>query len=52
MEIITPNVTNFITSIRDIGYSFEIAIADIIDNSIAAKAKEVKINFLPLSRLL
>lgn len=46
MEIVTPNVTNFIASIRDIGYSLEIAIADIIDNSIAANSNFVKISFL------
>lgn len=46
MEIVTPNVTNFIASIRDIGYSLEIAIADIIDNSIAASSTFIKISFL------
>lgn len=42
-EIIRPNVKNFIKSLRDMGYNFEIAIADIIDNSITAKAKEISI---------
>ena len=46
MEIVAPNISNFIISIRDVGYSLEIAIADIIDNSISAKAKKVEINFL------
>ena len=32
-------------SMREIGYSFETAIADIIDNSISAKAKSVHIRF-------
>ncbi|MGL5982364.1 MAG: ATP-binding protein [Cetobacterium sp.] len=42
-EIVNPNVGNFITALRDIGYSLEIAIADILDNSISAKAKDIKI---------
>lgn len=42
-ETISPNVANFIISLRDIGYSFEIAIADIIDNCISADARNIKI---------
>lgn len=42
-EIVNPNVSNFITALRDIGYSLEIAIADILDNSISAKAQNIKI---------
>ncbi|MEG2352945.1 MAG: ATP-binding protein [Cetobacterium sp.] len=42
-EIVTPNIKNFIKSLRDIGYSLDIAIADIIDNSITAKAKNIYI---------
>lgn len=42
-EIVNPNIANFIHSLRDIGYSFEVAVADLIDNSIAAKAKNLKI---------
>ena len=37
-EITDPNVSNSVKSYRDIGYTFEIAIADIIDNSITAHA--------------
>lgn len=40
-----PKASSLIESLRDIGYSFESAIADIIDNSITAKAKNVKIYF-------
>jgi len=40
---VEPNISNFITSLRDIGYSFDTAIADIIDNSISAGAKIVDI---------
>lgn len=46
MEIVAPNVANFITSIRDVGYNLEIAVADIIDNSITAKAKKIEISIL------
>ncbi|WP_457748295.1 ATP-binding protein [Sulfurimonas sp.] len=42
-EKVLPNVSNFIKSIRDVGYTFEVAVADIIDNSISAKATFVKI---------
>jgi hypothetical protein len=42
-EIVIPNVANLVTSLRDIGYSFEFAIADIIDNSISAEAKNIEI---------
>jgi hypothetical protein len=40
-EIVDPNITNFIGSLRDIGYSFEVAVADLIDNSITAKANSI-----------
>jgi hypothetical protein len=40
-----PKASSLIESLRDIGYSFESAIADIIDNSITAKAKNIKIYF-------
>lgn len=43
MEIINPNVSNFIIAIRDIGYTLEVAVADIIDNSITAKSKNINI---------
>ncbi len=40
-----PNASSLIESLRDIGYSFESAIADIIDNSITAKSKKIRIYF-------
>ena len=43
-EIVNPNVSNFIESLRDIGYSFEVAVADLIDNSITANASEIRIH--------
>lgn len=39
----TPKI--LINSIRQIGYSFESAVADIIDNSISAKSKNINIYF-------
>jgi hypothetical protein len=40
-----PRASSLTESMRDIGYSIETAVADIIDNSIAAKATEVNIRF-------
>lgn len=39
-----PGARRLIKSLRDMGYEFEAAIADLIDNSIAAKAKVVRVN--------
>jgi hypothetical protein len=41
--VVNPNVGNLVTSLRDIGYTFEIAAADVIDNSISANAKKIEI---------
>jgi hypothetical protein len=43
-DIVDPNVGNFVESLRDIGYSFEVAVADLIDNCITAKASTIKIH--------
>ena len=43
-----PYAPTLMESTRAIGYSIETAIADIIDNSIAAKASHVDINFFPI----
>lgn len=40
-----PNATSLVESLRDIGYSLESAVADIIDNSITALAKNIHIHF-------
>jgi hypothetical protein len=42
-EVLAPNTNNFIKSIRDIGNPFEIAVTDLIDNSISAKATSINI---------
>jgi histidine kinase/DNA gyrase B/HSP90-like ATPase len=39
-----PSATSFLESLRDIGYSLETAVADILDNSITAKSKNIDIH--------
>ena len=39
-----PNVGNFVKSLRDIGYTFEVAVADVLDNSISAGASHIQIH--------
>lgn len=43
-----PYAPTLMESTRAIGYSIEAAIADIVDNSIAAKASQVDIDFFPI----
>lgn len=45
MEMVdcTPRPSSLIESMRNVGYTMETAVADIIDNSIAAQASEIKI---------
>lgn len=47
MEEVTiiPNAPNLVEATRSIGYSFETALADIVDNSIGNGGKEVNIKF-------
>ncbi len=40
-----PDPARMIVGLRDTGYSFEAAVADIVDNSIAAGAKHAQINW-------
>lgn len=44
-KILIPNAPILVESTRSVGYSFESALADIIDNSIGKKAKEVDVFF-------
>lgn len=44
-EIAEPNAEALIESLRSVGYSLQTAIADIIDNSVAAGALNVWVNF-------
>jgi hypothetical protein len=45
-EKLPPNYTKLDTALRSIGYSFEVAVADIIDNSIDAQAKTILVRFV------
>ena len=47
LDVVNPNVGNLVNSLRDIGYTFELALADILDNSISAKARHIQILALP-----
>src|SRR5437660_6903759 len=40
-----PSAPDLLESMRAIGYSFEAALADLIDNSIAADARTVNVRF-------
>jgi len=40
---ITPSARRLTNSLRDIGYYFESAIADVIDNSISANCSQVDV---------
>lgn len=40
-----PSAKILMNSMRSMGYSFESAVADVIDNSISAKAKNIWVNF-------
>jgi hypothetical protein len=42
---VPPNAENLINSLRSMGYQLETALADVIDNSIAASSTEIDINF-------
>lgn len=51
-EIVRPNLSSFIKSLRDVGYTFEIAVADVLDNSITARSSAVKIYAAPNPELI
>lgn len=44
-ELLPPRAASLSQAMRDIGYSLETAVADIIDNSITAHAKRIDIRF-------
>lgn len=46
VENVSPNLGDFVSSLRDIGYSTHVAVADILDNSIAAQAKNIKMHLV------
>ena len=43
---IPPNPKLLITALRSIGYSFEQAIADVVDNAVSAGAKDVLVRLI------
>ena len=43
MRIVPPRASVLIESMRDIGYALETALADIVDNSITARADEIQL---------
>lgn len=43
-KIVRPSAARLLESMRDIGYSFESALADIVDNSISAHATRIEIS--------
>jgi len=45
IDDLKPDPASLIESMRDIGYSMETAVADLIDNSITAEASNVDIRF-------
>ena len=45
VEILDPRPSAFVFSLRSVGYSLETAVADIIDNSIAAGSSNIHIFF-------
>ena len=40
---VTPSARRLVTSLRDIGYTFETAVADLVDNSLSARATRVDV---------
>lgn len=48
--ILVPFAPILVESTRSIGYSFEAALADIIDNSIGKGAKEINVNFSSIEK--
>jgi Histidine kinase-, DNA gyrase B-, and HSP90-like ATPase len=45
-EIANPHPAGTIESLRSLGYSTEAAVADLVDNSIAAEARQVDVSFM------
>jgi hypothetical protein len=42
-EHLPPDYGHFVNALRNVGYTFEESVADIVDNSIDAKATHVQI---------
>jgi hypothetical protein len=48
---VAPRASALIESLRDIGYSFEAAVADLIDNSISADATDIRLMFSAMAEV-
>ena len=46
--VVPPDAARLVMGMRDMGYSFPSAIADLVDNAIAAKAKNIKVFIEPI----
>ena len=42
----SPQPRNQIDTLKNVGYNFNSAVADILDNSISAKSRNVRVKFL------
>lgn len=51
-DLVNPNVSNLINSMRDIGYNFNIAVSDLLDNCLDAGARNIEILGLDKPKLL
>lgn len=49
-DLLVPDAPTLLESLRAVGYSFETAIADLIDNSITARASTIRIEWRALGR--
>lgn len=47
---LNPEPGILVESLRDIGYSFQSALADIVDNSLAARATKIELFALPMQK--
>jgi signal transduction histidine kinase len=41
-----PSARRLVSSLRDLGYSFPQAVADLVDNSVAAEARSIRIDII------
>ena len=51
-QVVNPHIGNFVKSLRDVGYTFEIAVADVLDNSITANATEITIHTVAQPKII
>jgi len=49
--IVNPEVTNLVHGLKEIGYTLDTAVADIVDNSITAGSTKIEIGLIPVNEL-